>query len=81
VGLVDRTETAGLVSRYRDDDDHRVVRIRLTRAGARKLEKLSTAHLEEIRRLAPDISQLWDGLAPARRPHGLGERPRTAATR
>jgi DNA-binding MarR family transcriptional regulator len=51
VGLVDRAAEAGLVQRDRDPDDHRVVRLRLTRAGARKLARLSARHLEELRRL------------------------------
>ena len=35
VGLVDRAEEAGLVTRARDPDDRRVVRLRLTAAGAK----------------------------------------------
>jgi uncharacterized protein YeaO (DUF488 family)/DNA-binding MarR family transcriptional regulator len=52
VGLVDRADAAGLVRRERDDQDHRVVRLRLTTAGAARLEKLSALHLEELERLA-----------------------------
>src|SRR5579863_9830359 len=33
VGLIDRADTAGLVTRIRDPDDHRVVRLRLTSKG------------------------------------------------
>lgn len=62
VGLVDRAEQAGLVRRVVDEDDHRVVRIRLTRSGARRLASLSAAHLEELRRLAPKVEPLWAGL-------------------
>ncbi len=58
VGLVDRAVEAGLVMRQPDPDDHRVVRLRLTPAGARKLRKLSKVHLEELRRLAPSIRGL-----------------------
>jgi DNA-binding MarR family transcriptional regulator len=58
VGLVDRAVEAGLVMREPDPDDHRVVRLRVTPAGARKLRKLSEVHLEELRRLAPSIRGL-----------------------
>jgi DNA-binding MarR family transcriptional regulator len=58
VGLADRTVTAGLLRRVPDAGDHRVVRLRLTRAGAARLRRLSAAHLEELRRLAPLVAQL-----------------------
>jgi DNA-binding MarR family transcriptional regulator len=51
VGLVDRTAESGFVRRVRDPDDHRVVRLRLTASGQRKLARLSRRHLEELRRL------------------------------
>src|SRR4051794_6779072 len=53
VGLVNRAEAAGLVTRWADKEDHRVVRVSLTALGARRLAKLSEAHLEELRRLGP----------------------------
>jgi DNA-binding MarR family transcriptional regulator len=52
VELIDRAVVAGLVERHRDEDDHRVVRLRLTELGEQRLEDLSRAHLEELRRLA-----------------------------
>jgi uncharacterized protein YeaO (DUF488 family) len=52
VGLVDRADAAGLVQRVRDKDDHRVVRLHLTPAGAERLERLSALHVEELERLA-----------------------------
>jgi DNA-binding MarR family transcriptional regulator len=58
VGLVDRAVDAGLVTRHVDPDDHRVVRLRATSLGARKLRGLSRVHLEELRRLAPSIRAL-----------------------
>jgi DNA-binding MarR family transcriptional regulator len=70
VGLVDRADAAGLVIRYRDPDDHRVVRLRLTSSGARRLEKLSEAHLEELERLGPQLPGLTKGLAPFEGAHG-----------
>lgn len=51
VGLVDRAESAGLVSRTRDTDDHRIVRLRLTPEGAERLHSLSATHLAELERL------------------------------
>lgn len=71
VGLVDRADAAGLVSRHRDQQDHRVVRLKLTEAGAARLERLSALHLEELERMAPQLSGLWEGLAPERRAHGF----------
>lgn len=62
VGLVDRAVEAGLVRRVRTDEDHRVVRLALTADGARRLERLSAQHLEEIARLAPLLGGLTKGL-------------------
>lgn len=64
VGLVDRADAAGLVTRQRDEADRRVVRLRLTRKGARRLERLVELHLEELRRLAPQLQALTEGLEP-----------------
>jgi DNA-binding MarR family transcriptional regulator len=52
VGLVDRAERAGLVRRRFDSHDHRVVRLQLTAAGARKLAQLTRDHLEQLHRVA-----------------------------
>ena len=78
VGLVDRAASAGLVVRRRDPDDHRVVRVGLTSSGAARLETLSAAHLEELKRLTRQISGLWDGLEPAQTAHGFSK-PRSSA--
>lgn len=51
VGLVDRAADAGLVRRVADPDDDRIVRLRLTEPGARRLRRLSALHLGELRRL------------------------------
>jgi DNA-binding MarR family transcriptional regulator len=53
VELVDRAEIAGFVQRRTDADDQRVVRLALTRSGAKKLERISAANLREIGRLGP----------------------------
>ena len=62
VGLVDRATRAGLVERRYDPDNHRVVRLRLTPEGSRRLAALSGAHLDELGRLGPFFAQLggWD---------------------
>jgi DNA-binding MarR family transcriptional regulator len=53
--LVDRAVSAGLIRRERDPDDHRVVRLRITRQGANKLTRLSRQHLDELERLRAGI--------------------------
>lgn len=60
VGLVDRTEKAGLVERREDGKDRRVVRLRLTSHGEETLRRLSAAHLEELERLAPNMRALLE---------------------
>lgn len=62
VGLVDRAEAAGLLRRISDDDDHRVVRLQLTPKGEDRLAALSALHIEELRRLARQLPDLWEGL-------------------
>ena len=42
-----------LLLAVRGQEDHRVVRLRLTEQGRRVLTELTSAHLEELRRLAP----------------------------
>lgn len=63
VELADRCEKAGLVVRVRDTADHRIVRLRLSPGGARILEALTSAHLEEIARLTPLFESLIGTLA------------------
>ena len=58
VELVDRAEAAGLVERTPDRDDGRVVRVRLTGAGDRVLNKLTRAHLERLHELAAVLDEL-----------------------
>lgn len=78
VGLADRAESLGLVTRARDADDHRVVRLHLTDEGAARLEALSKLHLEELDRLALDVPAAWAGLGPVQRPHGFPGAPEVA---
>jgi DNA-binding MarR family transcriptional regulator len=56
--LVDRTQALGLVERYRDRDDNRRVRLRLTERGSEVVRDLTAVHLEELRRLAPLLGEL-----------------------
>jgi DNA-binding MarR family transcriptional regulator len=63
VELVDRAVAAGLVERRQDADDLRAVRLGLTADGADRLARLAALHVEELRRLAPQLEALWDGLA------------------
>jgi DNA-binding MarR family transcriptional regulator len=56
--LVDRTEELGLVSRVRDREDSRRVRLSLTPLGVERLAELTAVHLEELSRLAPVFEAL-----------------------
>jgi DNA-binding MarR family transcriptional regulator len=62
VGLVNRAAAAGLLTRESDPDDQRLVRLRLTKLGERRLAQLSALHLEELRRLGPSLRSVWQGL-------------------
>jgi len=62
VELIDRAVAAGFVERTTDPEDQRVVRIRLTDVGTRKIEALAGAHLEELSRLRVRFESLWDDL-------------------
>jgi DNA-binding MarR family transcriptional regulator len=62
VELVDRAVAAGLVERLDDGDDHRVVRLGLTRAGSKMIEALSATHLEELSRMRSRFAALWQDL-------------------
>lgn len=62
VELVDRAVAGRLIERFDDPDDQRVVRIRLTAEGRRKVEALSAVHLEELSRLRRSFTALWADL-------------------
>ena len=66
VGLVDRAEKGGLITRGPDPDNLSVVRLRLTDRGARQLEALSEQHLEELAHLAPTMHAVWGALEHTR---------------
>lgn len=80
VELIDRAVAAGLVYRTRDQNDHRLVRLRLTKDGSERLSALSALHLQELKRLAPQLPSIWEGLEPAEPTCGLpGQTPQRAA--
>jgi len=59
VGLVDRAVKAGLVIRHEDVSDRRVVRLQLTPLGSNLLTLLTSAHFEELERLAPRLREMF----------------------
>jgi DNA-binding MarR family transcriptional regulator len=60
--LASRAERAGLVERFPDPDDGRVVRLRLSRVGSRKLAKITEATFQELARMRPSLRRVWEGL-------------------
>ncbi|MEO8813777.1 MAG: helix-turn-helix domain-containing protein [Mycobacterium sp.] len=52
--LIQRAEAADLVTRVRDREDQRVIRLRLTDVAAKCLESLSELHLEELERFTAE---------------------------
>jgi DNA-binding MarR family transcriptional regulator len=68
VELANRTQELGLISRSRDKDDRRVVRLTLTAKGRRRIRSLSAAHMDELRQLAPILSALVEDNGGTRRP-------------
>jgi len=51
----------GLVERSPDEGDGRVIRVRLTPGGEERLGQLSSAHLDELRRLVLLLDHLTAG--------------------
>jgi DNA-binding MarR family transcriptional regulator len=62
VELIDRAVEAGLVARCRDEDDARVIRVRMRAGGDRTLLALTRQHLIELRELAPALDHLTTAL-------------------
>jgi DNA-binding MarR family transcriptional regulator len=62
VELVDRLTDLGLVSRRPSATDRRHVHVQLTVRGERILDKLSSAHEEQLRRIGPQLSVLLERL-------------------
>jgi DNA-binding MarR family transcriptional regulator len=63
VGLVQRLVQDGLVSREQGASDRRQVLLHLTPHGESKLEELSAAHRQELRRVASELQPLLAKLA------------------
>jgi DNA-binding MarR family transcriptional regulator len=59
VGLIDRAEHAGLVTRARDPEHQSRVRVRLTDEGAERLERLSILHLGWLAEHGPEVADVW----------------------
>lgn len=60
VGLVDRLGRQGWVRRVKD---HRHVHVSLTRSGEALVQRLSAAHLEELRERVPELLRLLAGMS------------------
>jgi DNA-binding MarR family transcriptional regulator len=58
VGLVNRLVEAGYVVRHEDPTDRRRATLALTKGGETILEKLTAAHRDELRRMAPLLKPL-----------------------
>jgi DNA-binding MarR family transcriptional regulator len=58
VGLANRLAAKKLVRRERDKNDRRQIYLVLTPHGEKVLEKLSSAHKEQLRRIGPEIESL-----------------------
>jgi DNA-binding MarR family transcriptional regulator len=63
VGLVDRLVRQGLARRVSSTLDRRRVEVRLSAKGEAKIERLSAAHLQELRQLGPGIRSLLESMA------------------
>jgi DNA-binding MarR family transcriptional regulator len=68
VELIDRAGASGLVDRWEDPDDRRVIRVRVTTEGERRLDQLVPAHLDELAQLAPILDHVVAHAATAARP-------------
>lgn len=60
--LVGRAHEAGLVERWTDPEDARIVRLHLTKLAKKKLESITAATLEELERMGPQLRRVWKGL-------------------
>jgi DNA-binding MarR family transcriptional regulator len=63
VGLIDRLASQELVVRQPSASDHRQVYVVVTPHGAQLLQKLATAHREELRRIGPQFRIILERLA------------------
>jgi len=58
VGLVDRLVANGYIDRKHDRRDRRLIHVSLTLRSERLLERLASAHKEQLRRSGPEIETL-----------------------
>jgi DNA-binding MarR family transcriptional regulator len=65
VELVNRMETLGLLSRAADVSDARRVLVQLTGKGERKLQALSSTHLEELQSVNRALGRFLRSLRPS----------------
>src|ERR1035437_565704 len=63
VGLIDRLVAEKLVARVPSAEDRRQVFVRLTSRGENVLEKLTSAHDEQLKRIGPELNLLLRRLA------------------
>jgi len=70
VGLVQRLIARGYVSRSKDPRDARRVHLVLRPRGEQLLEKLTSAHRDELRRIGPQIEELLEELRKPGRARG-----------
>ncbi len=62
VGLAQRLETAGLITRKQSEKDRRSVLLALTPEGEAKLEILTQVHRRELRQIGPRMRALFHEL-------------------
>ncbi len=62
VGLVDRLVKRQLIERQSSRADRRRVEVRLTSRGEALIQRLSAAHLRELRQLQPELQRLLDSV-------------------
>ena len=62
VGLIDRLVAEKLVVRKSSVEDRRQVLIQLTGPGEKTLERLTSLHHEQLKRIAPELSRLLEQL-------------------
>jgi DNA-binding MarR family transcriptional regulator len=67
VGLVDRAEQAGMVERRRSSERPSHVHVRLTAAGADRLDTVSALHLEWLAEFGPRLAETCDSFTRAAR--------------
>jgi DNA-binding MarR family transcriptional regulator len=63
VGLIDRLVSEKLVARTPSPQDRRQVFVQLTRHGQNVLERLSSAHNSQLKRIGPELTRLLQNLA------------------